>query len=323
MRLLAVVPEDDRRRDTSHHTRHAEPLAEQERAVGDDGGERDLDEVVVQVPMEVGGRVPDPETDGEAAGRHPDELAGGSRRRHVAALHHGAQDDGEHHSRGAVVEQALGVDHRRQPVGHAEAPEQRDDRDRVRGGDERGEQQGHGPGRAAQPVHPGAGDGEGDETPGHGERDDAPPVREQVPGLEVEPGLEQQDRQEDVEDEVRRERERVDAGDQAEDETDDHQADGVRDADTAGDDRHRGGDDEEEDERLLDGRGRAESAAMVISRPGAPPGGLDAADAGQRVLERRPGRVVVDGEHDVAQHRVLRRSLRYATVSVTMMLAHW
>ena len=38
--------------DAGDDARHAEPLREQERAVGDDGRERDLDEVVVEAAVD-------------------------------------------------------------------------------------------------------------------------------------------------------------------------------------------------------------------------------------------------------------------------------
>ena len=108
-------------------------------------------------------------------------------------------------------------------------------------------------------------DGEGDQDAGDGEREDAAPVGERCVRLEVEAGLEQQDRQEDVEDEVRREADRSsNVRDQAEGEADQHQTDGVGHADAPRDDGHRGGDDQEQDEGLLDRGGPPPSEARSV-----------------------------------------------------------
>ena len=77
--------------------------------------------------------------------------------------------------------------------------------------------------------------------------------------------------QEDVEDEVRGEAERVDVRHQAQHEADDHETDGVGHADPPRDDGDGGGDDQQEDERLLDGGSLTREGGEDHRRQALPP----------------------------------------------------
>ena len=96
-----------------------------------------------------------------------------------------------------------------------------------------------------------SGENEGDEDAGDDEDGDAPPLVPEQRGLQLVPRLEQQDREEDVEDEVAGEPERVQLQREADDQADEDEADDVRNADAPRQDGDGGGDDEQQDERLL------------------------------------------------------------------------
>ncbi len=174
------------------------------------------------------------------------------RGRELVSVHDHGEDDGEENCGRAVVEQALGVDERRETLRHAQPAEERHHAHGVGGGDERAEEECQRPGHAAHVVHADGGQREGDEHAGHGQGQDPAPLIAQVARLEVEPRLEQQDRQEDVEDEVRGEAQRLHVRADADGQADERETDRVGHADAP---RHHGdrrGDDQQEDDGLLD-----------------------------------------------------------------------
>ena len=285
----AEVAEHDGGRDAGHDARHAESLAEQERPVGDDGRQCDLDEMVVELMVHERGSVAHDQAHDKTADRHPGELprrpADGER----VAVDHDGEHDGEQDGGGPVVVQTLGVDERRETLGHAEPAKERDDADRVGGGDERAEQERQRPAQTAEHVRAERGEREGDEHAGDGERHDAAPLSTQLTDLKVERCLEQEDRQEDVEDEVRGEAQRLDVHGKAHGQAHEHESDVVGDADAPRHDGDRRGDDQQEDESLLDpGRRPRRRGDRHERHPAFAPPGLEAAGAGERVLERRP-----------------------------------
>ena len=97
--------------------------------------DRHLDQVVVGEPHQALGDEPGDEPDHRAGHDRHHERDDALRERH--GLGERPRGDREQHDAGAVVEQALGLDDRRQPGGRVEPLEQRDDGDRVGGREDR------------------------------------------------------------------------------------------------------------------------------------------------------------------------------------------
>ena len=117
------------------------------------------------------------------------------------------EDQGEEDRRRAVVDEAFGLDQEPQPPGHAGLAQKRDHRDRVGGGDQRPERQRRLDPPAEdineRPRH----DGGAEEDSDRGETEDWDEVAPQIDPVDIQRRLEQQRRQDDVEDEVVRQRE--------------------------------------------------------------------------------------------------------------------
>ena len=112
------------------------------------------------------------------------------------------QNEREQHRGDAVVEQALGFDEQAQAAGHAQFPEERDDRDRVGRADQRSEDEG----RFERPAEPDDEPARDDQRAEHNadgrQRDHGNEIALQIAPAQVQRRLEQERRQHDVEDQV-------------------------------------------------------------------------------------------------------------------------
>ena len=250
-------------------------------------------------------RVPDGEADGEAAdassrrtGRRPRPAAD------RPPIDHGAEHDGEHT---AAVPSLNRLSASTIVVSRDETPRRRNRATTLTGSVAAMSAPNS---RATRPARgrrarctPAAGEGEGDQHAGHARaRAMRRQSREQVPRLEVEARLEQQDGQEDVEDEVGREPERASTC-----------VTRPRTSPTSTSPMVYGTPTRRATTATAAAMMSRRTSASSTSRPstrrvrrGSWPSprrrcALEAADAGHGVLERRPGRVVVHGEHHVAE----------------------
>ena len=112
------------------------------------------------------------------------------------------ENEGEEDRGGAVVEQALGLDEEAEAASHSRFFDERDDRDRVGRADQRPEDE-RGFKRPAEQGHQSAcHDERAERDPDGRQRDDRNEIAVQIAPAQVERRLEQERRQDDVEDEV-------------------------------------------------------------------------------------------------------------------------
>ena len=208
-RQHAEIAHDDPGRHGRKHPRSADPLGDQERAERGDRGHRGFDDVIVRGPGDRHGPEADDEPDRDAAAcdldqrRDDPEGAAGSRR----AMRGPGEDQGEEDRRRAIVDEAFGLDEEPQASRDPGLAQKRDHRDRVGGGDERPERQ-----RRLDPPTEDINqrarhDRSAEEHPDRGKTENRDEVAPQIDPANVQRRFEQQRRQDDVEDEVVRQRE--------------------------------------------------------------------------------------------------------------------
>ena len=190
--------------DARQHARGAEMLGDQERAEGGDHGQRRLDQMILGGSRDHDRDQPDAEPGGEAAAgddgkrREDGERVLSARR----VMGRPDENEGEEDRGGAVVEQALGLDEEAEAAGHARFLDERDDRDRVGRADQRPEDE-RGFERPAEQGHePARHDGRASATPMVDSATTGTRSRLQIAPAQVQRRLEQERRQDDVEDEV-------------------------------------------------------------------------------------------------------------------------
>ncbi len=164
---------------------------------------------------------------------------------------HGLDRDREQDQPGAVIEQALAIDHRCERGRDTQRLERRDHGRRVRGGNHRADQECQVQPKPGHEVQHDRHDRGGDEHTRHGEEDEPA----QPPSQFIEPqavgGLENEAGQQHDEHELRCDvegRKAEDRGQATDDEAGDDEGDRVRQAQRPGDDRHESGKPEETDE---------------------------------------------------------------------------
>ena len=224
--------------------------ADQERAIGGDRGQRGLDEMVAGAPGEQDRDSRDDEADGDPAAADQQRLAeNAERRRRARRLAERGDDQREQQRRDAVVDQALALDDQPQAAFDAGLAQQRDDGDRVGGGDERAEGERRPGGPAEQRRQSRRDHGGAKRDAERGEREDGGEIAPEFAPGNADRGLEQQRRQDHVENDVVRQRHAdVDAR-QRQAEAGQDQPDGVGQAQPARQDRHHHGDAEQLDRR--------------------------------------------------------------------------
>jgi hypothetical protein len=233
------------------------PLGQREGPVGRDGGEGDLDHRVLDALGELRRGEAQQGADQRAARDDPHEVQQGVGHRERAAGDP-REHEGEHHHRGAVVEQALALHQHREALGRAEALEQTDDRDGVGGGEERGEDQGVREPEARRDVQRLGGrhehhrrEPDGHAQPRDRQRVDRELVRPELLEIQVKRGLEDQPREEHREEQLLAQVGRGEHPGGAQREPGDDQRDGERRTEPARDQRDRRGHQKEGDVRRL------------------------------------------------------------------------
>ena len=199
----AQVAVDDACGHHGQHAAHVELLGQEVAAVGQDGGQGDLDEVVVDAGDDLGDEVAQAEADDQPA-RGDHEEVGHPFPDGEGAPEHQPQDDGEDHDGRAVVEEALPLHEQGEAAGRAQGPEGGHHGHRIRGGDEGAEEQGLGPGQPPGEDQDAGHDARAQDHAGHGLPQDGPQVRAQLPEAEVEGGFKDQGRQEEGQHHLRR-----------------------------------------------------------------------------------------------------------------------
>ena len=174
-----------------------------ETAVGEDGRQRYLDQIVVDMLDQPGDDVAEDAADDEAANRHFQEIDY-ALQRIERALQRQSQHDVENDHGGAVVEEALAFDKGHQPFGRAHGAEGGDDCHGVGGGDQRSENEGSRQGQDAG-DHQNGGDNAGaQQYTGHGHGHDRFQVGFQIFELQVERGFEDKGRDKETQHQSRR-----------------------------------------------------------------------------------------------------------------------
>jgi hypothetical protein len=165
---------------------------------------RRLDQMIVGGSRDHDRNQPNAESGGKpAAGDYEKGHGGGKRALRVSrVVGRPDEDEREQDRGGAVVEQALGFDEEAQPAGHARFPQERDDRDRVGRADQRAEDE-SGFERPAKPDGEPARHDERAEHDPHGrQRDHRNEIALEIAPAQVQRRLEQERRQDNVEDQV-------------------------------------------------------------------------------------------------------------------------
>lgn len=214
-------------RESCHEPGDVEALGQQVRGVGCEEAERDLDQGIVDPPVDLGEQPADSEADGDSAGHHQHEQRAGLPEREAAG---GGRDHGE-----AIDDQAAGV------IDHALAFHDGEDRarraqplhdrgrgDRIGGGDHGSEHEGRRPGQAGDDGVRDHGDADsGEEDQAEGEQRDRPQVGAEVADRRQRRGLEEQRGQEHEEDDLGRHLDPRDAGHESEREAAQHEHDRI------------------------------------------------------------------------------------------------
>ena len=210
-----------------------EVLGTGERAVGGNDGDRQLDHRLVDAPDELGRADANGGSDDAADADDANEIEHGVAHRRVPAGGK-ADDDGEEHDAGAVIDQAFAFDDQRQPLRRAQALEHCHDRDRIGGDDERGEHHGVDepePLRERERVdhrrQHGGGDREGHDDAGHRQRVDGDAFAPEAGRVEMERRFEDEPRQDQREEELLGEVRWLEGMRSAKHETGNDQRDGV------------------------------------------------------------------------------------------------
>ena len=190
--------------DARQHAGGAEMFGDQKRAEGGDRGQRRLDEMILGGSHDHDGDQPDAEPGREPAASNSDKRC--DDRERVLSAHRAMgrpdENEGEEDRGRAIVEQALGLDEEAEAAGHSRFFDERDDRDRVGRADQRPENEG-GFERPAEQGHQSACHDDGAERdPDRRQRNHRNKIASQIAPAQVERRLEQERRQDDVEDEV-------------------------------------------------------------------------------------------------------------------------
>ena len=192
----------DADRHGGEHAGDADRLGRQVREVGGDEGDRDLDRRVVEPAAHGGDDRADADADRDPADRADDELAARLQQAEAAG------DDGRHRELvgdegGAVVDQALALDDRDDPVRDAQLAADRGRRDGIGGRDDRAEDERRRPVEAEHVVGDGGdADHRRQDEPDRKQRD-RPDVSAKLAKRREERRRVEDRRQEDQEDEVR------------------------------------------------------------------------------------------------------------------------
>ena len=200
-----IVSAEHARRYGGNHAGVMEMLGRQERSVGGNRGQRDLNHRIIHLADDLRNGQADSHPNEGAQADDLDEIEGQPTGRHHRPGHEGHAER-EENNRGAVVEQALPFEQYRQTLRDTQALEKRDYGDGVGGRDDRAKNQRVFPGKALHKMQ-GVGDRrqnqgrqrDGRHHPGQGQRMNGEAVTPELFELDIKRGLEEQPRQEDVE----------------------------------------------------------------------------------------------------------------------------
>ena len=215
-------------------------LGDQERPERGDHSQRRLDEMILGGSHDHDGDQPDAEPRGQAAAGDDGEGCEDGERVLSARRVMGRPDENEgEEDRGrAVVEQTLGLDEEAEAASHSRFLDERDDRDRVGRADQRPEDE-RGFKRPAEQGHESArDDGRAERDPDCRQRNDRNEIALQIAPAQVQRRLEQERRQDDVEDEVVGQREAGMAARGRERRAREHEADRIGQTQAARRERH-------------------------------------------------------------------------------------
>ena len=247
--IARCTTDDETRNDDGDDGRRVDALGQERGAENEHHRREDRGEAVGRATQDSAAHGTEGCADSETSDDREEE---GARRRddvEGARGDHGAAEAHEH-ERSAVVEEALALHDRGETMGNADGAERDENADCVRDREERAQQERCGEWETEREGRDAGGSDESDRDAGKRERDDRPARLPQATRVGEERGLEDEEREEGDEDDLRIERRVRQHVREDQDEADEDERDVVRDAYALRADRHRRAHGEDEEEAL-------------------------------------------------------------------------
>ena len=243
---LAVVADNHSGDHDGDNPGEVKGLGQQRRPEGDDHGDRDLQQVIVQPFEQMIGPDPNGNPDyGPAAGHHQ-ELGQRVTEVELGLTVDHFQNDHEDHHAGPVIEQALPFQYRAQPFGRADPAQDRKHRNRIGRGDDRPEEHRVYEGNVQKMMREQSDQQSRDHHARKGQQDDRAPILLEVSQVHVQRPVKKERRQDESENNIVGNNDVRCEVENGHHKPYQHQGDGIRLLEPLRDNRHRAGDHQKE-----------------------------------------------------------------------------